>query len=163
MRTLLMELRPSARTEIPLPDLLRQLCESLIGRARLPIELRVEGTRRLPPDLQLCLYRNTQEALNNVVKHAKATQALVTLQLNEDVTLSIVDNGSGFDPARVPPDHLGLKIMCERAEAIGAEISIYSEPGEGTQISVSWTPSVSTQHPLRSSSEYNVEMREASL
>src|SRR5512145_1026163 len=163
MRTLLMELRPSALIEIPLPDLLRQLCESLIGRARLPIELRVEGTRRLPPDLQLCLYRNTQEALNNVVKHAKATQALVTLQLNEKVTLSIVDNGSGFDPACVPPDHLGLKIMCERAEAIGADISIYSEPGEGTQIFVSWPSPALTQHPPQSSTEDNIEMREASL
>ena len=149
MRTLLLELRPSALTEIPLPDLLRQLCESLIGRARLPIQLRVEGARKLPPDLQICLYRITQEALNNVVKHAKATQALVTLQLNEKVTLTIVDNGSGFDPARVPPDHLGLKIMCERAEALGVDFSIYSEPGEGTQICVCWTPP-----------EYNVESNE---
>jgi signal transduction histidine kinase len=141
MRTLLMELRPSALTEIPLPDLLRQLGESLIGRTRLPVQLCVEGARKLPPDLQICLYRITQEALNNIVKHAKATQALVTLKLNEDkVTLTIADNGSGFDPACVPPDHLGLKIMRERAEAIGAQISIYSEPGEGTQISVSWTP-----------------------
>ncbi|HEX2997457.1 MAG TPA: ATP-binding protein, partial [Anaerolineales bacterium] len=59
---------------------------------------------------------------------------------NDKVCLSIIDNGSGFDPARVPPDHLGLKIMCERAETIGARISVYSEPGEGTQISVVWTP-----------------------
>ncbi|RPJ24874.1 MAG: GGDEF domain-containing protein [Chloroflexi bacterium] len=160
MRTLLMELRPSALTEIPLPDLLRQLCESLIGRARLPIKLCVEGTRKLPPDLQICLYRITQEALNNVVKHAKATQALVTLQLNEKVTLSIADNGSGFDPARVPPDHLGLKIMCERAEALGADISIYSEPGEGTQICVSWGPPASTPPLLQSSPEYNVDNNE---
>ena len=143
MRTLLMELRPSALTEIPLPNLLRQLCESLIGRARLPIQLSVEGTRRLPADLQIGLYRITQEALNNVVKHAKATQALVTVQLNEKVCLSIVDNGGGFDPAAVPADHLGLKIMCERAETIGADISICSQPGEGTQIFVSWTPNTS--------------------
>ena len=52
--------------------------------------------------------------------------------------LSIADNGCGFDPAQVPPDHLGLKIMRERAEVIGAELSVYSEPGEGTQISVTW-------------------------
>ena len=158
MRTLLLELRPSALTEIPLPDLLRQLCESLIGRARLPIQLRVDGARKVPPDLQICLYRITQEALNNVVKHAKATQALVTLQLGEKVTLSIVDNGSGFDPARVPPDHLGLKIMCERAEAIGADFSIYSEPGEGTQVFVSWVPTA--PGPLQSSSETGTEERE---
>ena len=140
MRTLLMELRPSALTEIPLPDLLRQLCESLIGRARLPIQLHLEGSRKLAPDLQICLYRIAQEALNNVVKHAKATQATVTLRLDETICLMIVDNGSGFDPACVPPDHLGLKIMRERAQTAGATISIYSEPGEGTQILVSWTP-----------------------
>jgi signal transduction histidine kinase len=146
MRTLLIELRPSALTEIPLPDLLRQLCESLIGRARLPIQLCVEGGQKLPPDLQIGLYRITQEALNNVIKHARATQVLVTLKLNEKGCLSIVDNGSGFDPISVSPNHLGLKIMRERAEAVGAELLIYSQPGEGTQISVSWTPSASA-HP----------------
>lgn len=138
MRTLLVELRPNALVEIPLPDLLRQLCDSLIGRARLPIQLSVEGQRRLPPDVQIGFYRITQEALNNAVKHSKATQVLVTLRLNGSTHLSIEDNGCGFDPARVPPDHLGLKIMCERANAIGAKISVYSEPGEGTQISVTW-------------------------
>jgi signal transduction histidine kinase len=138
MRTLLVELRPNALTEIPLPDLLRQLCESLIGRARLPIQLNVEGKQKLSPDVQISLYRITQEALNNVVKHAKATQVVVVLRLNGDVRLSVADNGCGFDPAAVPPDHLGLKIMCERAEAISADLSIYSEPGEGTQVSVVW-------------------------
>jgi signal transduction histidine kinase len=139
MRTLLVELRPNALTEIPLPDLLRQLCESLIGRARLPIQLNVEGKRKLSPDLRISLYRITQEALNNVVKHAKATQAVVTLRLDETVRLSIADNGCGFDLAAVPPDHFGVKIMRERAEAFGATISVYSEPGDGTQISVTWS------------------------
>jgi signal transduction histidine kinase len=101
----------------------------------------VEGTRKLPPDLQIGLYRITQEALNNIVKHAKATQATVTLHLNDAVRLSICDNGSGFDLTSVTPDHLGLRIMCERAEAIGGKFSISSQPGVGTQIFVSWTPS----------------------
>jgi signal transduction histidine kinase len=138
MRTLLVELRPNALVQIPLADLLRQLCESLVGRSRLPIEVSVEGQRKLPPDVQVALYRITQEALNNVVKHSHATQVLVTLRLHETVRLSIADDGSGFDPARVPPDHLGLKIMRERADSIGARISIESQPGEGTQVSVSW-------------------------
>jgi nitrate/nitrite-specific signal transduction histidine kinase len=138
MRTLLVELRPNALVEIPLPDLLRQLCESLIGRARLPIQLNIEGQERLSPDVQVSLYRITQEALNNVVKHSKATQAVVTLRLNGATHLSIADNGCGFEMAKVPPDHLGLKIMCERAGAIGARLLVNSEPGEGTQISVTW-------------------------
>jgi signal transduction histidine kinase len=74
MRTLLIELRPAALTQVPLPDLLRQLCESLIGRARLPIQLCVEGSGKLPADLQIGLYRITQEALNNIIKHARATR-----------------------------------------------------------------------------------------
>jgi signal transduction histidine kinase/streptogramin lyase len=138
MRTLLVELRPNALIDVPLPVLLKQLGESFIGRARLPVQLNVDGSRTLPPDVQLAFYRITQEALNNIAKHAKATQVIVTLRMDGIVRLSIVDNGAGFDPAAVPADHLGTKIMRERAEAIGATYSLYSEPGEGTQISVTW-------------------------
>ena len=54
------------------------------------------------------------------------------------VRLTVADNGAGFDPSTVTADHLGLRIMRERAEAIGAKLSVYSEPGEGTQDSVVW-------------------------
>lgn len=138
MRTLLMELRPNALVEAPLPVLLRQLVEAMIGRARMAIELHVEGERRLPPDVQVGLYRIAQEALNNVARHAHATQAVVTLRLGDVARLAIADDGAGFDPATVTADHLGLRIMRERAEAIGARLSVYSEPGEGTQVSVVW-------------------------
>ena len=138
MRTLLVELRPNALIQIPLPDLARQLCESMIGRTRLPIEVNVEGVRKLPPDVQVALYRIMQEALNNVIKHSKATQAVVTLRLPDQVRLSIADDGCGFELSQVSPDHLGLKIMRERADAIGAKITIASEPGEGTQVNVTW-------------------------
>ena len=138
MRTLLMELRPHALVEAPLPALLRQLVEAMIGRARIAIDLHTEGERKLPPDVQVGLYRITQEALNNVVKHAHATQAMVTLRLGDVVRLAIADDGAGFDSGTVTADHLGLRIMRERAEAIGARLSVYSEPGEGTQVSVVW-------------------------
>jgi PAS domain S-box-containing protein len=138
MRTLLVELRPNALVEVPLPTLLRQLTEALVGRARVNIQLSAEGERKLPGDVQVGLYRLAQEALNNIVKHAKASQAVVTLRMGETVRLTVADNGIGFDPVTVTADHLGLKIMRERAEAIGAKLSIYSEPGEGTQISVTW-------------------------
>lgn len=138
MRTLLMELRPNSLVQIPLPDLLQQLCESLIGRARLPIQFTAEGQAKIPPDVKIALYRITQEALNNIVKHAKATRVIVSLQMGESVRLMISDDGSGFDLGTISADHLGLKIMCERAESIGARCTIHSQPGEGTQISVSW-------------------------
>jgi PAS domain S-box-containing protein len=136
MRTLLVELRPNALVEVPLPILLRQLTEALAGRSRINIQLSAEGERKLPADVQVGLYRLAQEALNNVVKHAKASQAIVTLRMGETVRMTIADNGAGFDPSTVTADHLGLKIMRERAEAIGAKLTIYSEPGEGTQVSV---------------------------
>lgn len=139
MRTLLVELRPNALVEVPLPTLLRQLTEALSGRARINIQLSAEGERKLPADVQVSLYRIAQEALNNVFKHSKATEAIVTLRMADSVRLTIADNGAGFDPSTVTADHLGVKIMRERADAIGAKLSIYSEPGEGTQISVVWS------------------------
>jgi PAS domain S-box-containing protein len=142
MRTLLLELRPSALTDAALPDLLRQLSEAIIGRARLPIHLSVEGDCALPPEVQVALYRIAQEALNNVAKYARATQVSVSLRLSPDsARLMVIDDGVGFDPAAIPPNHLGLRIMRERAEAIGARLNIYSEPGEGTQVAVVWEKS----------------------
>lgn len=138
MRTLLVELRPNALVEVPLPTLLRQLSEALTGRDRIDIQFSSEGEQKLPPDVQVALYRIAQEALNNVVKHSKASQAVVALRLGDQVRLGITDNGTGFDPASVTADHLGLKIMRERSEAIGAKFSLYSEPGEGTQVTVTW-------------------------
>jgi PAS domain S-box-containing protein len=138
MRTLLVELRPNALVEVPLSTLLRQLSEALTGRARIDIQFSFDGEKKLPPDVQVALYRIAQEALNNVVKHSKATQAAVMLRLGEQVRLSVTDNGAGFDPNGVTADHLGLKIMSERCEAIHAKFSLYSEPGEGTQVTVTW-------------------------
>ncbi len=141
MRTLLVELRPNALIEIPLPVLLRQLAEAMTGRARIPVHLNAGSggpDRRLPPDVQVGLYRIAQEALNNVAKHANATQAIVTLRQADSVRLTVADDGAGFDPNAVGADHLGLRIMRERAEAIGARFNLYSEPGEGTQVSVVW-------------------------
>ena len=87
MRTLLVELRPNALVEVPLPSLLKQFAEALTGRSRISIQTYSEGDRKLPPDIQVALYRLTQEALNNVVKHAKASQAVVTLHLGDQVRL----------------------------------------------------------------------------
>lgn len=139
MRTLLLELRPAALSEAALPDLLRQLGEAVTGRSRVPVTIEVDGQLTLPPDTRIALYRIAQESLNNVAKHSGATQAAVRLTLRPGrVALNIIDDGRGFDPASVPGDHLGLRIMRERADAIGAVVTIASEPGEGTEVSVEW-------------------------
>jgi signal transduction histidine kinase len=138
MRALLVELRPNALIEVPLPILLRHLTEAVTGRARINIQLNVDGQCKLPPEVQVSFYRIAQEAVNNIVKHSKATQAMITLRLGETARLMVADNGAGFEPSTVTADHLGIRIMRERAEAIGAHFNVYSEPGEGAQVSVVW-------------------------
>ena len=139
MRTLLLELRPATLTQTRLNDLIRQLCEAFIGRSRLPITLTIEGERTLPPDVQITFYRVAQESLNNVFKYARATQVDVKLFLSPpSVHLAICDNGMGFDLSTIKPTSLGMRIMRERTEAIGADLRISSCPGSGTCIEVLW-------------------------
>ena len=158
MRMLLLELRPAALLETSLADLLRQLGEAASGMSGIPISVQMEGQGKLPPDVHIAFYRITQEALNNVVKHARARQATVRLcysgedqaatsqkarqpedvRAGQTVLLSIRDDGRGFDPAQISHDRLGLGIMQERARAIGANLFVDSHPGEGTQVTVLW-------------------------
>lgn len=139
MRTLLLELRPAALTQTRLNDLIKQLCEAFIGRSRLPIRLTIEGERHLPPEVQVAFYRIAQESLNNVFKYARATQVNVNLFLSaNNVHFEVCDNGIGFDLSTAKPTSLGLRIMRERAEAIGADLSISSTPGKGTYLDVTW-------------------------
>ena len=136
----LRQLTRGALAEAEMGDLLRQLAESVTGRARVAVEVKEEGVCDLPPDVKVALYRIAQEALNNVAKHAGASQAQVAFACGaqEPVSLRIRDNGRGFDPASVPPEHLGLGIMRERAAAVGARLTIRSEVGRGTEIVVEW-------------------------
>lgn len=141
MRTLLLELRPTALLEADLGDLLHQLADAVTGRARIPVAVEVEGEARkpLPADVQIAFYRIAQESLNNVAKHSGASQATVALrQTPESVSLKIEDNGRGFDPSVVASNHLGLNIMRERAESIGSQLEISSVIGESTRISCRW-------------------------
>lgn len=139
MRTLLLELRPTRLTEVSLNELLRQLSEAVNGRARVPIDLKIQGECTLLPEVQIAFYRTAQEALNNVAKHAQATKVEVRLNCRPDsVDLSIKDNGRGFDPAGVRPKSLGLSIMKERAETINAELNIMTELGQGTNVILKW-------------------------
>ena len=139
MRTLLFELRPAALADAELSDLLRQLAESVIGRARVPVELEVEGTCVIPPDVKIAFYRIAQEALNNIAKHSGASRAQITLHCQpRQVSMNIIDNGHGFDINQVAPGSFGLGNMQERANHIGAALKIDSKAGEGTEITVTW-------------------------
>lgn len=139
MRTLLLELRPAALTQTRLSDLIKQLCEAFIGRSRLPITLTIEGERDLPPEVQIACYRIAQESLNNVFKYARASQVNVSLLLSPTgLRFEVCDNGIGFDMTARKPTSLGMRIMRERAEAIGADLHISSTPGSGTCLELNW-------------------------
>jgi signal transduction histidine kinase len=139
MRTLLLELRPTALVESRLPDLLHQLAEATTGRVRLPVEVEIACQPEFPPDVKVALYRIVQEALNNVAKHAAATRACVRLSCpSGEVRLSIEDDGRGFNPQNRSSDKLGLGIMQERAEAIHGSLTVESQPGKGTRVEVVW-------------------------
>lgn len=150
MRTLLLELRPASLLETQLEELLRQLGEAASGREGFPVNVIVEGKGSLPSDVHVALYRIAQEAVNNVVKHARASHVNIKLRYinsdptnekqpnNQRIRLSIQDDGRGFDVTQTPPHRLGLVIMQERAQAMGARLTIRSRPGKGTQVNVSW-------------------------
>lgn len=81
------------------------------------------------------LYRIAQEALQNIVRHAHATQVQVVLTCSDDeLVLEVRDNGSGFDPGGSFPGHLGLSSMRERAQRLDGNLELDSEPGAGTTV-----------------------------
>jgi two-component system nitrate/nitrite sensor histidine kinase NarX len=140
MRALLAELRPAILTDSNLGDLLRLLGNALSGRINLPVAVTVTGEFILPAEVQVAFYRVCQEALNNVAKHAKASQVEINLKQEEAVIeLRIRDDGQGFDPQQTFSGHYGLSMMRERAEATGALLSVTSQPGHGTELTLRWT------------------------
>ncbi len=150
MRTLLLELRPAALIEADLGELLRQLGEAVAGRTGATINIALEGRGQLPQEVHVALYRIAQEALNNVVKHAKARKVDVRLCRSPGLRsqhaayplaarLEVCDDGMGFDPELIPTDRMGMGIIQERAEAIAAKLHIETGPGLGTRISVAWS------------------------
>ncbi len=140
MRSLLVELRPSALTDTDLADLLRLLGNAFTGRTNVPVLVKVTGEGALPAETQVVFYRICQEALNNIAKHAKATQVEIDVRHEPGaLDLHIRDNGRGFDSSeQTPSGHYGLSMMRERAETVGARLTVTSEPGHGTELYIRW-------------------------
>ena len=150
MRTMLLELRPTAVVETRLNDLVWQLAEAVTSRAALHVTYDIEPNPSLPPDVHVTFYRVAQEALNNILKHAGASHVTIRLvasppareptdgEWQGQVTLVIADDGHGFDSRSAAPDQLGLGIMRERAESVGAELKLESWPDRGTRVTLIW-------------------------
>ncbi len=136
------ELRPAVLDDLGLPQAIANFVDSWSKHFGLPAEFQVSGMdqNRLPGELETVLYRVTQEALNNVAKHAKASHVAVLLHRNTtNVSLIIEDNGLGFDynqPFITGENGLGLIGMRERVELAGGSLDIESRVGHGTTIAV---------------------------
>lgn len=140
MRALIQELHPNSGPDESLILRLRRMAAERQSVDGLTVDLNLSGDRRLPAEIEEELLRVTQEALNNIVKHAHTSQAAVTLNMEDAgrVTLCIEDQGVGFDltQTRSMPGHLGLTSMSERMQALGGNLLIVSQPGRGTRLQV---------------------------
>ena len=135
MRALILELRPESLEREGLSPALRKLAEATQHRQRLIVQAHVCNEPEIPVESKQALYRIAQEALHNAVKHAHATTLDLTLETAADtVTLTVADDGTGFDPGGNFPGHLGLRSMRERMTRLGGDLSITSAPGKGTTV-----------------------------
>jgi signal transduction histidine kinase len=134
------DLRPASLDHVGLVPALRQYTERLAERHHLVVDFSAIGLQeeRLPPPIEITIYRIVQEALVNVVRHAQATHADVIIERRADhVRILIEDNGVGFEPTRaLESGRLGLLGIRERAETLGGQLVIDSVPGTGTTLLV---------------------------
>ncbi len=143
-RHLISGLRPPTLDELGIIDSL----ETLVTDARLEIKdvtlLHNIGVNRLPPKLEVLLFRIAQESLTNIRRHARAQHVRVELNKREDggISLLIQDDGCGFDLTSSTENHFGLEGIRQRALFLGGTADIQSKPGAGTTIHVQFSDSV---------------------
>jgi signal transduction histidine kinase len=139
MRTLLLEMRPEALERSDIKSLLTQLGDAFVGRVRVPVSLAIQGDCELTHEVKIVFYRVAQEALNNIAKHSGARQVELCLECQPgQMNLLIKDDGLGFEPDLITPDHMGISIMHERASSIGACLQVESQVGQGTTVRLDW-------------------------
>jgi signal transduction histidine kinase len=137
MRLMIHQLRPPILEKVGLADALRQRLETVEQRADVEARLLTgEEVVHLPQPIEDHLFHIAQEALNNALRHAAASEVVVRIDANgEEVLLSVADNGTGFDPG-MDTAGMGLMTMQERAEAIGGQLTVNSALDQGTTVEV---------------------------
>jgi PAS domain S-box-containing protein len=139
LHRLAMDLRPASLDHLGLVAALRQYAEAVSDQHGLVVQFETVGFHdRLPSDVESSIYRMVQEALTNVIRHARATRVDVLLEQRDDKLIVIVeDNGVGFDPpAAMQNGRLGLFGVRERAEMLGGRLVLESAAGAGTTLLV---------------------------
>jgi two-component system sensor histidine kinase DegS len=140
VRRIIFDLRPMALDDLGLIPAISRYLETLKERFDLDIEMYYSGTQqRLDSTIEVAIYRVIQEALQNILKHAQASHAKVSLEnQNERLVVEVTDNGKGFNAEEClnnpKPDSYGLLGMKERLEILGGQLYITSKQGEGTKI-----------------------------
>ena len=129
-------LRPAELDQLGLARAIEWTVERIGATSTARFGCEVDGVDRLPPEMEIAIYRIAQEGINNVLKHANATEAILQLQHETGaVRFSVFDNGCGFvKPAR--PDGQGLMGIAERVRLLGGKFDIQSAPGKGTRLTV---------------------------
>lgn len=134
VRRIVRQLRPEALEELGLQSALAALATAFGEQARIGLDRRLEPGLPLSKEQELVVYRVAQEALTNVVRHADASHVVLDLRFNDEHTvLSVRDDGRGLAPGSLRSSN-GIRGMRERAMLIGADISIASPPGGGTEV-----------------------------
>jgi two-component system NarL family sensor kinase len=141
MRLLIFELRPPALEEVGLAGALQARLQAVEARGGMQADLKVDGAlneQKIPMHVQAELYHIVQEALNNVLRHADAGHVWVYLGFcGACVCAEVRDDGRSFVLSEAEESGgLGIQSMRERAQRIGADLSIQSEPGKGTTVRV---------------------------
>jgi signal transduction histidine kinase len=137
VRRLAVELRPKALDDFGLVAALERLTDTYSGQTGITVDFEAAlPDDRFPPEIETTLYRMVQEALTNVVKHARARRVSILLtQRPNSVAAVIEDDGTGFDPTE-PGDGFGLTAMRERVNMVGGTLTIETGQGTGTTIVV---------------------------
>jgi signal transduction histidine kinase len=121
----------------PLPQAIASFVRQFTSETGIRVTLDMDDVCELKPDTEAELYRIAQQALINVRQHARARQAHVRLRCaKRSVTLTVADDGVGFDPRKAVRDRHGIKGMRERARLAGGSLRISSGHGAGTRIAV---------------------------
>jgi signal transduction histidine kinase len=138
VRRLAVELRPKALDDFGLVAALERLGNSFSEATGIVVQLEASlGDERLPADVETTLYRIVQEALTNIVKHARARNVSILLvRRGGSVTAVVEDDGEGFEPGAVGAEGLGLLGMRERVSLIDGRLTVESTPGAGATLAV---------------------------
>lgn len=140
LRSLLYELKPAALASISLHEMLNSLINANRLRTTAIFSQHFHHIHEPSAEIKKTIYRIAQEALNNAIRHAHASNITITLEAKnyKGIVLSIQDDGQGMDQKMTVRVSHGLAIMRERAESIHASLEIHSAPGKGTSVRVSW-------------------------